>query len=105
MYNLSIGASRLPSLTTAYQSLKSFKDSDTKVKKSHFTQAVKDKMEAKKAFNTVYIKYKQYEEIDKKDTKILNHTFTMTGDENDVRREIKPFLSYALSLPYVLQVV
>ncbi len=62
-------------------------------------------MEAKKAFNTVYIKYKQYEEIDgKKVTKILNHTFTMTGDENDVRKEIKPFLSYASSLPYVLKV-
>ena len=105
MYILSIGASRLPALTTAYQSLKSFKDSDTTVKKSHFIQAVKEKKEAKKAFNTIYIKFKQYEEIDgKKDTKILNHTFTMTGDENDVRKEIKQFLSYALSLPYVLKV-
>jgi tRNA A37 threonylcarbamoyladenosine biosynthesis protein TsaE len=28
----------------------------------------------------------------------------MTGDENDVRKEIKQFLSYALSLPYVLKV-
>ena len=105
MYNLSIGASRLPALDTAYRSLKDFKDSDTTVKKSHFIQAVKEKKEAKKAFNTIYIKYKQYEEIDgKKDTKILNHTFTMTGDENDVRKEIKQFLSYALSLPYVLKV-
>ena len=50
MYNLSIGVSNLPALTTAYQNLKSFKDSDTKVKKSHFTQALKEKMEAKKSF-------------------------------------------------------
>jgi hypothetical protein len=33
IYNLSIGASSLPALNTAYQSFKSFKDSDTKVKK------------------------------------------------------------------------
>ena len=65
MYNLSIGASRLPALDTAYRSLKDFKDSDTTVKKSHFIQAVKEKKEAKKDFNTIYIKYKRYEEINK----------------------------------------
>ena len=65
MYNLSIGASRFPALDTAYRSLKDFKDSDTTVKKSHFIQAVKEKKEAKKDFNTIYIKYKRYEEINK----------------------------------------
>ena len=105
MYSLSIGAFRLPALTTAYQSLKSLKDSDIKVKKSHFTQAVKEKKEAKKAFNTVYIKYKQYEKINgKKDIFIRHHTFTMTGDEDDIRKEIKKFIDYVLKLPYVYKV-
>ena len=72
---------------------------------THFTQAVKEKKEAKKAFNTVYIKYKQYEKINgKKDIFIRHHTFTMTGDEDDIRKEIKKFIDYVLKLPYVYKV-
>ena len=40
MYNISIGATRLPTLITTYKSLKDFKHSDTTVMKSNFNQAI-----------------------------------------------------------------
>ena len=53
MYNISIGAARLPTLITAYMNLKEFKNTETTIKKSHFNQVLKQKKEAKKAFNTI----------------------------------------------------
>ena len=102
MYNMSIGAARLPTLMTAYKSLKDFKHSETTVKKSNFNQAIKQKKGNKKAYNTIYIKYMVHEQHTEKEITISigNHTFTMTGDEDDIRREIKKFIAYELSMPY-----
>jgi glycyl-tRNA synthetase beta subunit len=58
-------------------------------------------MEAKKAFDTVYIKFKKYSDIKGRKSKdIKHHTFTMAGDEDDIRKEIKKFIDYVLVLPY-----
>ena len=52
MYNISIGAARLPTLITAYKNLKEFKNTETTIKKSHFNQALKQKKEVKNTLNT-----------------------------------------------------
>ena len=35
---------------------------------------------------------------------IKNHSLEVNGDDDDIRREIKRFIAYALSLPYVIKV-
>ncbi len=138
MYNVSMGAGRLNTLTTTYQNLRGFKDVDTTVKKSQFNNTLKQTKEGKKALNTVYIKYLVYSKnddgtSDKRDEineRILNRTgtwgkienwteeqkkeylilrekhetFTVKGDESDIRKAIKVFISFAIKLPYVLQI-
>jgi hypothetical protein len=56
MYNVSMGAGRLNTLTTTYQNLKGFKDAETTVKKSEYNNTLKQTKEGKKTLNTVYIK-------------------------------------------------
>ena len=48
MYNISVGAARLPTLITAYQSLKIFKHSETTVNKSNFNQAINKRRKPKR---------------------------------------------------------
>ena len=65
MYNVSMGAGRLNTLTTTYQNLRGFKHTETTVKKNQFNQTLKQTKEGKKTLNTVYIKYEQHEKMDK----------------------------------------
>ena len=84
MYNVSMGAGRLNTLTTTYQNLRGFKHTETTVKKNQFNQTLKQTKEGKKALNTVYIKYLVYSKnddgtSDKRDEineRILNRTGT-----------------------------
>ena len=90
MYNVSMGAGRLNTLTTTYQNLRGFKHAETTVKKNQFNQTLKQTKEGKKTLNTVYIKYEVHEKIDKQViVKVKNYTLTVTGDESDIRKEIK----------------
>ena len=139
MYNVSMGAGRLNTLTTTYQNLKGFKDVETTVKKSQYNQTLKQTKEGKKTLNTVYLKYLVYEKnddgrtSDKRDEineRILNRTgtwgkienwteeqkkeylilrekhetFTVKGDEHDIRREIKKFIKFAIKMPYIFEI-
>ena len=70
LYNISIGAARLPTLQTTYKNLKEFKHTDTVIQKKHFNQSLKQKKENKKVFNTVYIKYLEYSVGEIEDTNI-----------------------------------
>jgi hypothetical protein len=36
---------------------------------------------------------------------VKNYTFTVTGDENDIRKELKNFIAFVMKLPYVIKVV
>ena len=65
MYNVSMGAGRLNTLTTTYQNLKGFKNAETLVKKSEYNNTLKQTKESKKTLNTVYLKYEQHEKMDK----------------------------------------
>ena len=64
MYNVSMGAGRLNTLTTTYQNLKGFTNAETLVKKSQFNNTLKQTKEGKKTLNTVYIKCLVYEKND-----------------------------------------
>ena len=70
LYNISIGAARLPTLQTTYKNLKEFKHTDTTVQKKHFNQSLKQKKENKKVFNTVFIKFLEYSVGEKEDANI-----------------------------------
>jgi len=109
LYNISIGAARLPTLQTTYKNLKEFKHTDTVVQKKHFNQSLKQKKENKKVFNTVYIKYEVYEKIEEGQTQekanVKHHTLEVQGDEEDIRREIKSFIQFVLNMPYVNKVL
>ena len=48
MYNVSMGAGRLNTLTTTYQNLKGFTNAETLVKKSQFNNTLKQTKENKK---------------------------------------------------------
>jgi hypothetical protein len=64
MYNVSMGAGRLNTLTTTYQNLRGgFKHAETTVKKNQFNQTLKQTTEGKKALNTVYIKYEEHSTV------------------------------------------
>ena len=128
MYNVSMGAGRLNTLTTTYQNLKGFKDVETTVKKSQYNQTLKQTKEGKKALNTVYIKYLEYttqddgtsDKRDEINERIQNKTgkwgtidewsdeqkkeffklmekhatFTVKGDERDIRKAINTQRNY-----------
>jgi hypothetical protein len=138
MYNVSMGAGRLNTLTTTYQNLKGFKDVETTVKKSEYINKLKQTKEGKKTLNTVYIKYLEYtarddgtsDKRDEINERIENKTgtwgemkdwtdkgkkeffrliekhttFTVTGDESDIRKAIKEFIAFAIKVPYVYQI-
>jgi hypothetical protein len=76
------------------------------VKKSEYNNTLKQTKEGKKTLNTVYIKYELHEKINKEViVKVGNYTITVTGDESDIRKEIKNFIAYEIILPYVVKVV
>ncbi len=106
-----MSAGRLNTLTATYQNLRGFcrfKNAETIVKKSQYNQTLKETKEGKKTLNTVYIKYEEHTKIDKTDNDgvaVKNYTFTATGDENDIRKAIKEFISFAIKMPYVLKVL
>ena len=50
MYNVSMGAGRLNTLTTTYQNLRGLKHAETTVKKTEFNQTLKQKI-----LNTLYM--------------------------------------------------
>ena len=52
-------------------------------------------------------KIENWTEEQKKEYLILrekHETFTVKGDESDIRKAIKVFISFAIKLPYVLQI-
>ncbi len=60
MYNVSMGAGRLNTLTTTYQNLRGFKHAETIVKKSEYNNTLKQTKEGKKTLNIAYIKDLEY---------------------------------------------
>ena len=101
MYNVSMGAGRLNTLTTTYQNLRGFKDVETTVKKSQFNNTLKQTKEGKKTLNTVYIKYLEYtarddgtsDKRDKINERIINKTGTWGEMKNWTDEEKKEFLN------------
>ena len=106
LYNFSIGAARLPTLQSTYSNLKTYKQANAVVPKKHFNQKMKQVKINKKFLNTVYLKYEQHEKMeaggthqtDQESVFVKNHTLEVKGDEEDIRREIKDFITYVLNM-------
>ncbi len=91
------------------QNLRGFKHTETTVKKNQLNQTLKQTTEGKKALNTVYINMKSIlqwrKETDTDEVAVQIFTFTVTGDERDIRKELKKFIAFAIKMPYIVKVV
>jgi hypothetical protein len=101
------------SVSTTYQNLRGFKHAETTVKKSEYNKTLKQTKEGKKTLNTLYIKHEEHTKRDKGIThkteqekvEVKKYTFTVTGDESNIRKAIREFISFPIKKPYVLKVV
>ena len=113
LYNISIGASRLPKLQSTLETLQEIQKMDQVIKKKQFNEKIQDsKNEAKVVYN-VYSKYLIYKSVAYDDdgnvipsdseSDVFNMNERITGKTN-IEKSIKDNIKFYLGYPYFTRV-
>ena len=113
LYNISIGASRLPKLQSTLATLQEIQKMDQVIKKKHFNEKISDaKNEAKVVYN-VYSKYLIYKSVSYDDDGNVIQSDSESDEanineriigKNNIEKSIKDNIKFYLSYPYIVRV-